>query len=244
MSECYLRLSCYRLGFNQALLALNVFSFIRTASFVFKRATWTLYYPSDSTVVCIRIKQDRLSTILVAMWTYLMWWLRSFARFFQSIHLASIPGSYELVVLLCFFPCLNATNFFFKLPYFLNHRELIGLCRKCTGLRVENRILKLYSFCLDIRQRLKTLHSPSDFSHSLDASNCSGDAWCINHRCPSWMTLTFRKNLAMFIQRGQINGPINVPIYLPDLRFVSLLPLTIPQGSQQLRGSDTTWLPT
>ena len=114
-------------------------------SFRFKIAMGAFNRMKSGAVMLLRIMQDRSSAILVTMCTYPMRWIGSLARFFQCIYVTPIPRSYQLIALLCFFPCFYLSDFFFKLAYSLNHRRLLRLGRYCARLGGQNSALKLNS---------------------------------------------------------------------------------------------------
>ena len=222
MRECSSRVSYRMFGHDQAPPALNVVAYIasiQTFFLVLKRATWTFDDVPSSSVVLFSIMHNRPSSILITVRTYPMRGIDSLTRFLQRIQTASIPGSYQLVSLLCFVPCPNTANLFFKLTCLLHQCELVRLRRKCTGLGIKNGTLKINDLGLDIRQVVKALHGLGNLCRCPDSTNGSCDAWDINHVFPPWAAGEIQAYIAILFRRGQMNSPGYPSVSLFGLRF-------------------------
>jgi hypothetical protein len=115
--------------------------------------------------------EDALSPILVTLCTYPMRWFGLAHGFFKRIYDRTPPRGYKLIALLLTFPCFYASDFFFKCAYFLNHRRLNRIGRKCATLGGQNSVLKLNNLPLDSRHRVQLYQALRNFTSELEASN-------------------------------------------------------------------------
>ena len=116
--------------------------------------------------------KDHSGAVLVALCAYPMRWFGTAHAFFKSVHNSqSVPNTLKLVSLLLCFPCFHASDFFFKLAYFINHRRLIRIGRKCAALGGQNGALKLNHLSLDFGQRVELEKALRDVTSELEAGN-------------------------------------------------------------------------
>lgn len=122
--------------------------------------------------------ENRLSPILVAFCAYQMRRFGFLHGFFQCISntsrvpgLTSFPRFYQFITILLCFPCFYAGDFFFKCAYFLNHRRLIRVGRKCAALGGQNGALKLNNLTLDVGGRFKIIEALRDVTSELETGN-------------------------------------------------------------------------
>src|SRR5258706_6659375 len=115
--------------------------------------------------------ENRAATILVAFCTYPMRWFGWFHSRLQDISKDAGGHFFQIVSLLCCFPCFYISDFFFKLAYSLNQRELLRLGAECATLGCQNNLLKLDGLTVQLRHRTKLVQAYREISGSLEASN-------------------------------------------------------------------------
>ena len=116
--------------------------------------------------------EDRFSSIFVAFCAYQMGWLAACHRFSQRIsNSSSLPRGCQLIALFLSFPCFYAHDFFFKCAYFLNHRRLIRISAKCSGLGCNYNLPKFNGFFLNLSERVQLAQAYNNIARCLEASN-------------------------------------------------------------------------
>lgn len=115
--------------------------------------------------------EDRFSPILVTVSTYPMRWFGIAHGLFKCIYNGPFPRGVQLVSLLLSFPCFYASDFFFQCAYFLNHRRLGRIGRKCATLGGQNGALKLNDLSLNFRDRFKVIEALRNVTSELKAGN-------------------------------------------------------------------------
>ena len=112
--------------------------------------------------------QDRSAAVLVAVCTYPMRWLGAAALRLRRVNKRSRGGLVQFVSLLCFFPCLYASQLCFKAAYLLNHRRLLRVSGERFGLKSKYQGLELNRFGLDVGQLVELAEAHRKIRGCLD----------------------------------------------------------------------------
>ena len=83
--------------------------------------------------------------------------------------------AYKFIALLLSFPLFRLSQFFFKLAYTLQQRELLRISSECARLRGEYYRLQFDGLSVDVGGSLEFYHRLRYISSRLETANCRGN---------------------------------------------------------------------